>query len=161
MQNEKELFAAGFKALNPNAGEDEINEAFTNFLSKQEKPKMSIVEEANVVSDVLFITEDNIEIKKGDKYHRVNISNIFNMICDFNLVATSDPENYIHWKNKNWGQYRVFGDEENAKFFLLIHTDVLNCNEILQLLNIANYGDEFAQKLVNYAVTKIQAKHST
>ncbi len=159
MSNEKEIFAAGYKALNANADENEINEAFVKFINNQEKPKMSIVQEADVISDVLFTTEDNIEIKKGDKYHRVNISNIFNMTCDFNMVAESEPESYQHWKNKNWGEYRVFGNEDSAKFFLLIHTDLLNCNEILQLLNINNYGDEFAQKLVNHAVSKLQAKY--
>lgn len=111
----------------------------------------------NDESVILFTTEDNIPIKHGDKYHRVDISKIHDIKCDFNCEALSAPEAYKFWNEKNWGTYRVFGNEDNAKFFLLVHSPLLTVNEVLELIGIGDYSHVTSQKLINFTINKAQS----
>jgi len=117
-------------------------------------------ETINNESVILFTTEDNIPIKYGDKYHRVDISKLHDIKCDFNCEAFSSPETYQFWNEKNWGNYRVFGNEDNAKFFLLVHSPLLTVNEILELIGIPDYSHITSQKIVNFAINKAQVLSS-
>lgn len=54
----------------------------------------------------------------------------------------------------------MFGNEDNAKFFLLVHSPLLTVNEILELIGIPDYSHITSQKIVNFAINKAQVLSS-
>jgi hypothetical protein len=80
------------------------------------------------VSDVLFTTEDGVEIRKGDKFYYAN-THVWNAI---KTIANEDSCNYVGVVNN----YKTFSNRELAEEYVLMNKPCLSVNDVLGITPI-------------------------